>query len=119
MSVFNNVEFWTPKTAFCAIVLALNIDKLIRILQYFNIFFLILRFNQKIIQCSVVEAALVKNQDVLDCAAFANYCPFNGEVPAAWVVLKEGVSYNEARLVFIIIIFNGSLDLLWYFLDWN
>ena len=67
----------------------------------------------------MVEAALVKNQDVLDCAAFANYCPFNGEVPAAWVVLKEGVSYNEARLVFIIIIFNGSLDLLWYFLDWN
>jgi hypothetical protein len=59
----------------------------------------------------VVEAAILKSADVLDCSAFATHCPYNGEVPAAWVVLKDGVNYEKARLA---LNFTVSLCLLFY-----
>jgi acyl-coenzyme A synthetase/AMP-(fatty) acid ligase len=56
---------------------------------------ILLRFNNKVVQCSVVEAALMNHPEVVDCAAFAKQCPVQGEVPAAWVVLEPGVSNTD------------------------
>jgi acyl-CoA synthetase (AMP-forming)/AMP-acid ligase II len=48
------------------------------------------RCDHKPVQCSVLENTLLKHPLVVDCGAFAKVCPNNGEVPAAWVVLKSG-----------------------------
>ena len=54
------------------------------------------RCDFKVVQCSTVEAALMKHEDVFDCAAFAEISPDHGEVPSAWVILQPGITYNEA-----------------------
>ena len=58
------------------------------------------RCNYKVVQCSVLEAALRQHEDVLDCAAYAMKVPDFGEIPAAWVVLlKDTCSKNEVNVL--------------------
>ena len=50
--------------------------------QYFS------RCGNTPIKCSMIEEALLKNPDIVDCGVFAKELAAGSEAPAAWVVVK-------------------------------
>ncbi len=77
------------------------ISKILNLFLYFGLLLILAhcisysRCDFKVVQCSTVEAALMKHDDVFDCAAFAEISLDHGEVPSAWVILRPGITYDK------------------------
>ena len=53
------------------------------------------RYQGKRVHCSELEEIVIQHPDVQDCAAYADVCSDNIEVPAVCVVVKSGVNKDR------------------------